>query len=119
MLHFRFTKFVEGSVPKTILQLDEFLRLRQEVVNDLAKKNKPETAASGEGATATESESAPPGMDAPPGDEAPPGAEDGEKVCRAEFSTLICNINLVNQMVLVDTTLTGKYLKLDRSVGTT
>ncbi len=42
-MFYRFTKFVEGSLPKTILQLEEFLRLRQEVVNELEKKKKPES----------------------------------------------------------------------------
>ena len=44
---YRFTKHVEGHNPKDILTLDEFLRLRQDVIVRLEEERKSKVEASG------------------------------------------------------------------------
>lgn len=64
---FSFKKHILNNHPKEVLSLDEFIKLRTEVVNEA-------------GAAVV-------GDDAPPGDEAPPGVEDGTKV---DYSCVKC-----------------------------
>lgn len=64
----RFCSHVNEHHPKDILGLDEFLKLRKEVV---AEKKEEETS-TGMGADDPE---APPGVEPPPGDDAPPGGD--------------------------------------------
>ena len=72
-LHFSFKRHILNNHPKDILSLDEFIKLRTEVVN--------ESGGNIEG-----------GDEAPPGDDAPPGIETdtGDKVRNREF-TLHCD----------------------------
>ncbi|XP_064599898.1 pre-mRNA-processing factor 39-like [Liolophura sinensis] len=90
--HFdNFKLHVESNHPKDILTLDEFLKLRQEVVS---------SASSTPALDGVEEEEAPPGVDdGPPGvDDAPPGL-DSSKVTDAELPALRAKIIETRQAV--------------------
>ncbi|XP_067680617.1 pre-mRNA-processing factor 39-like [Haliotis asinina] len=70
-----FKKHVMENHPKDILSLDEFLKLRQEVVKAGTGKVEEDDA----GAEVPPGEDAPPGVDAPPGEEAVGGMADEDE----------------------------------------
>ena len=59
--------------PKDLVSLDEFLRLRKDVIIMRDKEEKQQTVGITEGEEAVPESDAPPGEDVPPGEEAPPG----------------------------------------------
>ncbi len=76
-----FCEHIRSQLPKDILSLDEFLRLRQEVVSSKPEVAIPEAAVDSEAPPGAEEE-APSGDEdeAPPGEEAPPGITEAAKV---------------------------------------
>ena len=76
----RFKKHIDENQPKDVLDLDEFLKIRQEVV---ASKSRPGSSAEDEDVVEEDMDTGPPGaeVEAPPGTEAPPpGMEEPAKV---------------------------------------
>ena len=82
---YRLKDHINKHHPKEVLTLDEFLKLRQEVVKDKSTGDGTAEAS----AAGTEEDDAPPGEDVPPGEEPVAPASTSEETASGDSKTVV------------------------------
>ena len=75
-VYFSFCEFVQKHKPKDILSLDEFLRLRQEVIKEKSGITESADLGLDDEMNPADASGIPGQNEAPPGDEVPPGEDE-------------------------------------------
>ena len=87
---------MNSNLPKDILSIDEFLRLRQEYVSEAGNKETETTV------TDSAAEAPPPGLDVPPpGEEPPPGLDAEPGIEATELQKVVYHVHCINMLKII------------------